>query len=71
MGFFIHTIGSNVSVRCTNPWIDKYIFPNSTLPHAMQIAKAAENIFAIEDWYNFGPQYDITLMQCYKNFKRA
>ncbi|MDX1809770.1 MAG: cyclopropane fatty acyl phospholipid synthase [Sulfurospirillaceae bacterium] len=69
--FLLHTIGSNVSVKYTDPWIDKYIFPNSMLPSATQIAKAAENIFVIEDWHNFGPQYDYTLMQWYENFKRA
>src|SRR5690606_34520761 len=27
--FLLHTIGSNVSSNHTDPWIEKYIFPNS------------------------------------------
>ncbi len=27
-----------------------------------------EKIFVMEDWHNFGPDYDKTLMEWYKNF---
>ena len=30
-----------------------------------------EGIFVIEDWHNFGPDYDKTLMAWYKNFEKA
>jgi len=69
--FLLHTIGTNASTVAADPWIDKYIFPNSMLPSAAQISKAAENLFVIEDWHNFGPQYDRTIMAWYDNFKRA
>jgi cyclopropane-fatty-acyl-phospholipid synthase len=28
----VHTIGNNVSERSTDPWIERYIFPNSMVP---------------------------------------
>lgn len=66
--FLLHTIGGNTSVTHTDPWIDKYIFPNSMLPSIKQIADAAEKLFVIEDWHNFGADYDKTLMAWYDNF---
>jgi len=69
--FLLQTIGTNISVKYTDPWINKYIFPNSMLPSATQITKSIENLFLIEDWHNYGVQYDYTLMQWYKNFKKA
>ena len=32
--FLLHTIGTNRSVQRTDPWIARYIFPNSMLPSA-------------------------------------
>jgi cyclopropane-fatty-acyl-phospholipid synthase len=66
--FLLHTIGSNRSVRTTDPWIEKYIFPNSQLPSIRQLALAAEGLFVMEDWQNFGVHYDKTLMAWYQNF---
>lgn len=68
--FLLHTIGSNRSVRDTDPWIGRYIFPNSMLPSAKQITTAAEGLFVLEDWHSFGPHYDRTLMAWYRNFTR-
>ncbi|MEN9390479.1 MAG: hypothetical protein RLZZ283_579 [Candidatus Parcubacteria bacterium] len=69
--FLLHTIGSNKSVRAGSPWLDKYIFPNGMLPSVAQIGRAAERLFVIEDWQNFGPDYDRTLMEWYRNFDRS
>ena len=66
--FLLHTIGRNVSGTTNDPWIEKYIFPNSMLPSMAQIAAAAEDLFVTEDWHSFGPDYDRTLMQWYKRF---
>ena len=66
--FLLHTIGGNRSVQSTDPWIAKYIFPNSMLPSAQQINAAAEGLFVMEDWHSFGPDYDLTLMAWYHNF---
>ena len=58
----LHTIGALRSRSQTDPWIEKYIFPNSMLPSMAQIASAAEGRLVTEDVHNFGPYYDRTLM---------
>ncbi|HMA84731.1 MAG TPA: cyclopropane fatty acyl phospholipid synthase [Desulfosalsimonadaceae bacterium] len=67
---FIHTIGNNSSTTAANPWTTKYIFPNSMLPSIAQLASAMEGLFVMEDWHNFGPDYDKTLMVWYDNFEK-
>ncbi|GMR12171.1 MAG: cyclopropane fatty acyl phospholipid synthase [Gemmatimonadota bacterium] len=67
--FLLHTIGGNRSVNRTEPWIERHIFPNSMLPSVAQICEAAEGEFVLEDWQNFGPDYDPTLMCWYENFQ--
>jgi cyclopropane-fatty-acyl-phospholipid synthase len=68
---FVHTIGSNVSKTASNRWTETYIFPNGMLPSVAQIGRALEKSFVMEDWHNFGPDYDKTLMAWYANFDRA
>jgi cyclopropane-fatty-acyl-phospholipid synthase len=68
--FLLHTIGNNLTVLTPDEWITKYIFPNGEIPSIKQIAKATENIFIMEDWHNFGADYDKTLMAWYANFNR-
>ena len=63
----LHTIGGNRSSTRTDPWMDRYIFPNSVLPSATQITTAAEGVLTMEDWHNFGPDYDRTLMSWHRN----
>jgi cyclopropane-fatty-acyl-phospholipid synthase len=70
IGFF-HTIGSNTSEITTNAWTQKYIFPNGMLPSISQLAYAMEGLFIVEDWHNFGPDYDPTLMAWHSNFEKA
>jgi len=67
--FLLHTIGGHQSVKGTDPWIEKYIFPNSMLPSIQQISKSIEGLFVMEDWHNFGADYDKTLMAWHKNFE--
>ena len=67
--FLLHTIGRNQSGRATEPWINKYIFPNGMTPSAQQISAASEGLFVVEDWHNFGQDYDATLMSWNKNFQ--
>ncbi|OGR36321.1 MAG: cyclopropane-fatty-acyl-phospholipid synthase [Desulfovibrionales bacterium GWA2_65_9] len=69
--FLLHTIGANVSAHACDPWINKYIFPNGTLPSIAQIALAAEGQLVMEDWHNLGPHYDPTLMSWLCNFRSA
>ena len=68
--FLLHTIGGNTSVQANDPWIERYIFPNSMLPSMAQITQAAEGLWVIEDWHSFGQDYDRTLMAWYDNFER-
>jgi cyclopropane-fatty-acyl-phospholipid synthase len=68
---FVHTIGGNISTTYVNAWTDKYIFPNGMLPSIAQLAKAMEGLFVMEDWHNFGPDYDRTLMAWYHNFENS
>jgi len=67
--FLLHTIGRNRSVVANDPWMDKYIFPDSMIPSIKQIGASIENLFVMEDWHNFGSEYDKTLMAWYSNFK--
>jgi len=67
--FLLHTIGRNVSSKSVDPWIEKYIFPNSQLPSPAQITAAVEGLFSIRDWHSFGRDYDPTLMAWHKNFE--
>ncbi len=69
--FLLHTIGSNTSERANDPWIERYIFPNSLLPSIKQIAEAIEQRFVVEDWHSFGPDYDRTLMAWYERFRAS
>ncbi len=69
--FLLHTIGGNISVPSTDRWIGKYIFPNSMLPSIAQIGNAIERLFVMEDWHNFGTDYDKTLLAWYRNSERA
>ncbi|MCF8332084.1 MAG: cyclopropane fatty acyl phospholipid synthase [Bacteroidales bacterium] len=66
-----HTIGGNFSTTHANRFTDKYIFPNGMLPSIAQIGKAMERLFVMEDWHNFGPDYDKTLLAWYDNFEKV
>lgn len=67
--FILQTIGGNQSVVGTDPWTEKYIFPNGMLPSIKQIGESIEGLFVMEDWHNFGTDYDKTLMAWYKNIE--
>ena len=68
--FLLHTIGRNTPSRSTDPWTNKYIFPNGMIPSPAQISKSAQGLFVIEDWHNFGQDYDPTLMAWNENFQK-
>ncbi|HGW6104431.1 TPA: cyclopropane fatty acyl phospholipid synthase [Citrobacter werkmanii] len=69
--FLLHTIGSNKKGMSVDPWINKYIFPNGCLPAISHIAEASESRFVMEDWHNFGSDYDKTLMAWHERFNQA
>ena len=54
-----------------DPWITRYIFPNSVLPSLARLTRAAEGVFIVEDVKNIGPIYDPTLLAWEENFRRA
>ena len=66
--FLLQTIGARRHVYSVDPWIEKYIFPNGMLPPARAIVDGTDKLFTIEDWHNFGADYDRTLMAWYQNF---
>jgi cyclopropane-fatty-acyl-phospholipid synthase len=67
----VHTIGGNVSMVTTDPWISRYIFPGGVIPSEQQLTAAKEGLFVLEDWHNFGPDYDRTLLAWDENFRAA
>jgi cyclopropane-fatty-acyl-phospholipid synthase len=69
--FLCHTIGDTRSRTSTDPWISRYIFPNSLLPSASQVTRAAEGHFVLEDLHNFGSYYDATLLAWERNFRAS
>jgi cyclopropane-fatty-acyl-phospholipid synthase len=66
--FLLHTIGGNNSTHGTDQWLNKYIFSTGMIPSIKQIGKSIEGLFVMEDWHNFGPDYDKTLMAWHHNF---
>jgi cyclopropane-fatty-acyl-phospholipid synthase len=68
--FLLHTIGGNRSRVTGDPWVLKYIFPNSMLPSMFQVTEAAEGNLILEDCHNIGPHYDKTLLAWHQNFRQ-
>jgi cyclopropane-fatty-acyl-phospholipid synthase len=69
--FLLHCIGCNAGPSRPDPWISRYIFPNSMIPAMSQVAEALEGLFVVEDWHNFGADYDRTLSAWQANFDAA
>jgi len=69
--FLLHTIGRNLRKTFSDPWIDKYIFPNGEVPSIGMIGDSVDKLFVVEDVHNFGADYDKTLMAWHDNFEKA
>jgi cyclopropane-fatty-acyl-phospholipid synthase len=67
----IHVIGNNQTMTTGDAWTLKYIFPNGMLPSIAQLGAAFEPNFIMEDWHNFGPHYDRTLLAWNDKFEQA
>jgi cyclopropane-fatty-acyl-phospholipid synthase len=67
--FLLHTIGGHRSTNHTDPWIHKYIFPNSMLPSQLQIVRAIEGLFTVVGWQAIGSHYERTLLAWRANFE--
>lgn len=66
--FLLQTFGNIKSVSVSDRWLNKYIFPGGMTPSVAQIGRAIENLLVMEDWHNFGADYDKTLMAWHRNF---
>ncbi len=69
--FLLHSIGYHSRSRHSDPWIDTHVFPHGRLPAPGELASALERHWLIEDWHNFGPDYDRTLMAWNANVEAA
>lgn len=67
--FLLHTIGNKKTITYSELWTNKYIFPHGMIPSLAQISQSLENYFIVEDFHNFGADYDLTLMAWLKNFE--
>ena len=67
----LQTIGSHDTNFDLDPWIDTYIFPAGRLPSAQQLSVGFESWFLLQDWENFGCDYDQTLVAWNQNFERV
>ena len=69
--FLLHTIGDEHQTGVTDPFIHEYIFPNGKIPSRKEINDGSFGLLRLEDWHNFGPDYDRTLMAWADNFEAA
>ncbi|ROQ21331.1 cyclopropane-fatty-acyl-phospholipid synthase [Marinimicrobium koreense] len=69
--FLLHTIGTDRQQNGVDPFIEKYIFPNGEIPCRKLINDTSLGLLRLEDWHNFGPDYDRTLMAWWHNFDAA
>lgn len=69
--FLLHTIGNNRIVYVAQPWVERYIFPNFYIPAPAHIGKSINGLFVLEDWHNFGADYEKTLLAWFENFDKA
>ena len=68
--FVMQTIGRNERGTGIDPWVTRYIFPNSEVPSLQRTSRAVSGCFVVEDLHNFGADYDLTLMSWFANFNR-
>lgn len=67
--FLLHTIGVDINGgEEKGNWLERYIFPGSEIPNAADLAASWRNLFVMEDWHNFGADYERTLVEWFKRF---
>lgn len=67
----LHTIGRNDDGPGVDPWVTRHIFPNSEIPTINRIVAALDGVLTMEDWHNFGADYDRTLLAWHANFRAS
>ena len=65
--WLLHTIGDDIC--SSDPWLEKYIFPNGELPTTEQVSTSIKGLFDLEDFHNFGLDYCRTLAEWEVNFR--
>lgn len=68
--FLLHTIGMEDQTwqRSLDPWTERYIFPNASIPCLSKLSRSFEKLMLLEDLQNFGYDYYKTLVSWYSNF---
>ncbi|MBI2802339.1 MAG: cyclopropane fatty acyl phospholipid synthase [Gammaproteobacteria bacterium] len=69
--FLLHTIGRNDQGLGVDPWVTRYIFPNSEIPSLARVVQGFDRRFVLEDLHNFGADYARTLCAWHTNFTHA
>jgi cyclopropane-fatty-acyl-phospholipid synthase len=69
--FLLHSIAGNKVEVGMDAWLDKYIFPGAVLPSPGNLGKALDGLFVLEDWHNFGVDYDRTLVAWRERFEAS
>jgi len=64
----LQTFGRTVPTN-VDAWTDRYIFPNSYIPTMSDLATAVGFSMIMEDWHNFGADYDRTIMAWWARFE--
>jgi cyclopropane-fatty-acyl-phospholipid synthase len=67
--FLLQTIGNTAETRVVDPWIEKYVFPNSMIPSMEHLVCAVRGLFVVQDWENYGHYYSQTLRAWHSNFE--
>ncbi|MGB4076280.1 MAG: cyclopropane fatty acyl phospholipid synthase [Minisyncoccia bacterium] len=67
--FLLHSIVGRQRENGTDPFIDKYIFPNGELPTMAEILESVEGTFVVEDLHNLGTNYEWTLRAWRENLQ--
>lgn len=65
--WLLHTLGDRYC--SSDPWMNRYIFPNGELPTLGQLGEAMLGLFQLEDLHNFGLDYCRTLEEWERNFR--
>jgi cyclopropane-fatty-acyl-phospholipid synthase len=65
--WLLHTLGDRYC--SSDPWMNRYIFPDGELPTLGQLDAAIRGWFQLEDLHNFGLDYCRTLEEWERNFR--
>ena len=69
--FLLHTIGTQTGLRTPDPWIERNVFPNSSIPRLDDVVEAVAPRFVLADLHDFGLDYVRTLDAWRANFDAA